>query len=704
MSSLLAANSVDAAALADELARFRVVEPTRLAGLLSEFQGGEREALAEFLICRGVLTNFQAEYALAGKSRAIALGPYRLTGLAGSNIFGPLYSAIRLDKPGDFRLSIFPLRSLWRARQARQIARTFSARQHAAIVPLLDVDSANGFHFLVWPHIDGDSLMERVATSGPLHAGETISLLAHLADALHSCHLQKSVHGALTPHSILLDRNATPRLLELGAGAILAANLGDDESLLDSLSASVAATELLKVSAPEYVSTLTGTPASDQYALGAIGYYMLTGEAPFATMSLTNWLAAKAAGQPYPLSEVTSSISTELASTIDRMLRNNPEDRFSGLNDVQDRLAAISFVSPPIETPSSTDDQESVQDLPLFGHGEPARVSESISWTGTNPADIPGRDNSDASITFELPPPNPEVLPQAAHHQAGQNIPPAVELPNTPRQKSQSQPVRRYSGIRSAIEDAEEGMETPVIPQPPFRTQSQGSATPPANRMSPQSEDLHMATPSWIDPFERVNDPLPVPQNRKPGPRNGVTTPVHYHTETAEEAEEAAQSSGRDSGERPITDSVLWKKVKRSLLFWQAPLDVIRVSVYGPASVAPGQPAKISVFLHTPNAEESVKTLSRAFHHDSELIGAGFVAQEVARTTELAVHLSVANAGVSKSLLRLTWRGQPDRLVFDLHVPWESPSGRAPGLVSIGRENTRIGKVEFWLTILPRRG
>jgi serine/threonine kinase PknH len=133
-------------------------------------------------------------------------------------------------------------------------------------------------------------------------------------------------------------------------------------------------------------------------------------------------------------------------------------------------------------------------------------------------------------------------------------------------------------------------------------------------------------------------------------------------------------------------------------------VDVLRVSVYGQAFVAPGQQTKVSVFLHTPETTDSVRTLSRAFHHDSELIGSGYVAREVSRECVLGVHLSVANAGVSKSLMTLTWRGQPHRLVFDLHVPWESPSGAAPGLVSIGRDNIRIGKIEFRLTLLPREG
>jgi hypothetical protein len=217
-----------------------------------------------------------------------------------------------------------------------------------------------------------------------------------------------------------------------------------------------------------------------------------------------------------------------------------------------------------------------------------------------------------------------------------------------------------------------------------------------------------MAKPVWPDPFQGGSGTTSPPAAKTPvDPRQGVSTPVHYHTEVADADEEAAPlySAGLSTAdERPAGDSVLWRKVKRNLLFWQPPKDYVQASIFGPASVVPGQPAKLSVYIHTPENSDSVRTLSRAFHHDSELIGSGYVAQEVSRNTELAIHLSVANAGVSKSLLKFTWRGQPHRLVFDLHVPWESPAGAAPGLVSVGRDNIRIGKIEFRLVLLPRKG
>ena len=202
-----------------------------------------------------------------------------------------------------------------------------------------------------------------------------------------------------------------------------------------------------------------------------------------------------------------------------------------------------------------------------------------------------------------------------------------------------------------------------------------------------------------------------MPSPTPPDPRTGVGAPVIYqtggsatHDHLSGPRKTLVAPPPPESDERPATDSALWKKLKSTLMFWRTPRDVVQVSVYGPTAILPGQTAELSVYLHTPDVVESVRTLSRAFHHDSELIGSGFVTTEVAREAQLAVHLSVANAGITKSLLTVAWHGPPQRLVFELHIPWEAPSGAAPGVVSIGSQDVRIGKIDFRLLLLPRRG
>jgi hypothetical protein len=178
-----------------------------------------------------------------------------------------------------------------------------------------------------------------------------------------------------------------------------------------------------------------------------------------------------------------------------------------------------------------------------------------------------------------------------------------------------------------------------------------------------------------------------------------MPTPVQWHTEDGASAEAPTQAAD----EPREAQSVLWKRMKRNLLFWQAPTEALAASVFGPPAVTPGQTVSLTVVVHPPAAAGNVATLVRAVQLDAELLGSGPLVREVAREAELAVHLGVTNAGAAKSMVTFPWKGRPHRLSFELHVPWESPAGPAPGLISIGQEDVRIGKVEFRLHVRPRK-
>ena len=50
------------------------------------------------------------------------------------------------------------------------------------------------------------------------------------------------------------------------------------------------------------------------------------------------------------------------------------------------------------------------------------------------------------------------------------------------------------------------------------------------------------------------------------------------------------------------------------------------------------------------------------------------------------------------------WQGQPQRQTFEFVVPWEAPVGIARGVISVGREEVRIGKLEFDIPIHDGNG
>ena len=218
---------------------------------------------------------------------------------------------------------------------------------HPAVAPLLEVDSVNGFHYLVWPAADGERLADRVAASGPVPAGEAAALFGHLASALAACHARAAVHGALTPHAVAVVPSGLPRLLELGAGALLAQSVADDEALFDSMSAALGSAAVLTYAAPELAADPgAATAAADQYALGAVGYFAVTGLPPYPHPALAEQLRAKRAGPPPSAAIVALDVPAELAAVFERMMAPDPADRFPTLEEVEERLAELATADP----------------------------------------------------------------------------------------------------------------------------------------------------------------------------------------------------------------------------------------------------------------------------------------------------------------------------------------------------------------------
>lgn len=153
----------------------------------------------------------------------------------------------------------------------------------------------------------------------------------------------------------------------------------------------------------------------------------------------------------------------------------------------------------------------------------------------------------------------------------------------------------------------------------------------------------------------------------------------------------------------PVVRRSLWQRFLRVFSLGRA-TDTLHLSVFGPPTVVPGETVKITINVHRPECAEGVRTLARAFQHDAELLGTCDITEVVARDTELAVHLSIACAGVGKSLQTFRWRGQPRRIVYEVYIPWEAQAGSAVGYVAIGLNRVLIGKAEINLNVAPRRG
>jgi serine/threonine-protein kinase len=80
------------------------------------------------------------------------------------------------------------------------------------------------------------------------------------------------------------------------------------------------------------------TPIGDQYSLGCILYYCVTGRYPFPDGSAVEKMMAHQTKQPTPLRELNPEVPEELAAIIERLMQKAPANRFGNVTELIDAL------------------------------------------------------------------------------------------------------------------------------------------------------------------------------------------------------------------------------------------------------------------------------------------------------------------------------------------------------------------------------
>src|SRR5689334_1126391 len=88
-------------------------------------------------------------------------------------------------------------------------ARMLAALRHPGVVQVYDygesTDGDSTVVYLVMSFVDGEPLSDRIAAAGRLSTGETMSVVAQVADALEAVHKVGIVHRDLKPANLLVQ-------------------------------------------------------------------------------------------------------------------------------------------------------------------------------------------------------------------------------------------------------------------------------------------------------------------------------------------------------------------------------------------------------------------------------------------------------------------------------------------------------------------
>jgi serine/threonine-protein kinase len=205
--------------------------------------------------------------------------------------------------------------------------------QHPHILPLFDSGSADSQLFYVMPFVEGETLRSRLERERQLPIADALRIAREVADALQYAHERGVIHRDIKPENILLQRG---HALVADFGIALAVQHAGGQRMTQTG---------LSLGTPQYMAPeqAMGEKAvdarADVYALGAVLYEMLTGEAPFTGATAQAIVARLLTVPPTPITQTRSTVPAHVEEAVLTALAKLPADRHSTARDFAAALA-----------------------------------------------------------------------------------------------------------------------------------------------------------------------------------------------------------------------------------------------------------------------------------------------------------------------------------------------------------------------------
>ena len=227
--------------------------------------------------------------------------------------------------------------------------KTTAKLQHPHILPLLDSGEADGLLYYVMPYVSGESLRARLERETQLPVDDAVRIAREVLSALESAHKHGVVHRDIKPENILLHED---QALVADFGIALAVSAAGGARMTQTgLSLGTPAYKAPEQAMGERVIDAR----ADIYALGAVLYEMLVGEAPFTGPSVQAIVARVMTESPRPVTGQRRSVPDHVNAAVLKALEKLPADRFHSAADFSNGLATPGFAARSVtEAPVAT--------------------------------------------------------------------------------------------------------------------------------------------------------------------------------------------------------------------------------------------------------------------------------------------------------------------------------------------------------------
>jgi hypothetical protein len=258
------------------------------------------------------------------------LGQYALEEKIGAGGMGTVYKARHalLRRPTAVKLlDVDKMSDAAVARFQREVQLT-SALTHPNTVAVFDYGrTPDGIFYYAMEYLEGMNLDDLIQRCGPLPEARLVYLLRQVCGSLAEAHAASLVHRDIKPANIFLTcrggMHDFVKVLDFGLAKALD---GQDKANVTSPNALMGTPLYLS---PEAVNRPEEVDArSDVYAVGAVGYFLLTGSPVFTGASVMEICMkhVKAAPEP-PSARLGKPVSPDLEALLLRCLAKVPSDR-----------------------------------------------------------------------------------------------------------------------------------------------------------------------------------------------------------------------------------------------------------------------------------------------------------------------------------------------------------------------------------------
>jgi len=154
----------------------------------------------------------------------------------------------------------------------RREARAAANLSHPNIVGVHDWGAVDGVYYMVMEFVRGQSARDILNAEGVLAPAQVADVLLQTLSALDHAHRQGIVHRDVKPENIMITRDGIVKVTDFGLARAYADAQITEAGMV---------TGTVQYLAPEQLQGEPADPRTDLYALGIVGFELLTGRLPF---------------------------------------------------------------------------------------------------------------------------------------------------------------------------------------------------------------------------------------------------------------------------------------------------------------------------------------------------------------------------------------------------------------------------------------